>query len=94
MCKETKKLLFCMTNNISIKNYPLWTLQFYTDCNYCKVEAFSNLLYCDQGRRNRGARGAIAPLPFNILKTRGQKGQIVLFKISITDTFFLVKLYN
>ena len=32
-----------------------------------------------------GAGGAIAFLPFNILKTRGQRGQIVLFKISIQN---------
>ena len=40
------------------------------------------------GAPKAGGRRENCPLPFNILKTRGQRGQIVLFKISTTDKFF------
>ena len=44
-----------------------------------------------RGTKSRGQEGQLPSLPFNILKTQGQ---IVLFKISITDKFFLVMLHN
>ena len=54
-----------------------------------KISKATDHYYNDiQGRWKRGEEGAIAPLPFIILKTWGQMGQIVLFKISITDKFF------
>ena len=34
-----------------------------------------------------GGEGEIAPLPFNILKTRGHRGQIVPFEICLTEIF-------
>ena len=34
-----------------------------------------------------GGQGTIAALPFNILKTRGHKGQIVPFEICLTEIF-------
>ena len=50
------------------------------------------LVSCNQGRRKRGGsilkgRGAISPLPFNIPKTRGHRGQIVPFEICLTEIF-------
>ena len=39
------------------------------------------------GAPEAGGRGAIAPLPFNILKTRGHRGQIVPFEICLTEIF-------
>ena len=41
-----------------------------------------------------GQEVQLPSLPFNFLKTRGPRGQIVLFKISISDKYFLVMLYN
>ena len=47
----------------------------------------------EAGAPEAGGRGEIAPLPFNILKTRGHRGQIVPFEICLTK-IFLDLLYN
>ena len=41
---------------------------------------------------SQAVKGQLPHLFFNILKTRSQRGQIVLFEISIADQFFLIRL--